>query len=340
MKLTKIIKTILADFLTLYQRRCYIIQLMPSRFFLLLVFGVFFFGLFTFLHYQPNNYNNIAINNPSRSLFSRLLPKPDQPIILLAVGDIMLGRSVNAKMRQLNDFQYPFRKTADILRSADLTFGNLESPFWPDCPTVNSSMVFCADPKAIQGLTFSGIDILSIANNHILNYGSQGKQYTVNLLQQNGILSSAENNIAIKQYNNLTIGFLSLDLTKTRSNQQILDMVTRYASQAGILVVSLHWGNEYADKPTQTQKELAHSLIDAGADLIIGHHPHVIQPTEEYRSKLIFYSLGNFVFDQTWSKETRKGNIAKIVLEGKTIKSYEEIPVYLNKDYQPEIVTD
>ena len=306
------------------------------KFLIFLIFTLCFLSFIFYFLFSKNP--PISPLTPNQTPHPSTALRASPALTLIAVGDIMLGRSVNAKMRSLNDFTYPFQKTADILRSTDLTFGNLESPFWKDCPTTNTGMVFCADPKAIQGLTFSGFDILSIANNHILNYGSQGKQYTINLLQQNGILSSAENNIAIKQYNNLTIGFLSFDLTKTRSNQQILDMVTRYTSQAGILVISHHWGQEYEKIPQTWQTELAHQIIDSGAKVIIGHHPHVTQPTEEYNNGLIFYSLGNFVFDQPWSEETKKGKIAKIVFEGKQIKSWQEIPIYIIDYSQPKLI--
>ncbi len=98
----------------------------------------------------------------------------------------------------------------------------------------------------------------------------------------------------------------------------------------------MHWGAEYKKEPALSQKELAHQIIDSGAKIIIGHHPHVTQPTEEYKNGLIFYSLGNFVFDQPWSEETKKGNIAKIIFEGKNIKSFEEIPVYIESS-QPQL---
>lgn len=278
----------------------------------------------------------ITQNSPVSTRSSRGGPSP-QTITLVAVGDVMLGRSVNAKMRQLNDFTYPFQKTADILKSADLTFGNLESPFWSDCPTTNTGMIFCADPKAVEGLTFAGFDILSISNNHILNYGQGGLDYTKQILSQNGIEYSDSVNLSMKQWNNETIGILSFNLVTYPKTQPVLEKIKQEVDKVDILVVSLHWGTEYQKKPQVWQVELAHQIIDNGAKVVIGHHPHVTQSTEEYNNGLIFYSLGNFVFDQPWSEETKKGNIAKIIFEGKEIKSWQEIPIYINNLVQPII---
>lgn len=265
-------------------------------------------------------------------------PSSSQDITFMAVGDIMLGRSVNAKMRSLNNFTYPFQKTSNILKSADITFGNLESPFWSDCPTTNTGMIFCADPKVVEGFVYAGFDIVGLANNHILNYGKDGLEYTKQILESSNILYSplSFSKVTTKQSGGLSFGFLAYDLTNGISHS-LLSQISLISPTVDILIVSLHWGNEYEKKPQSWQTELAHQIIDSGAKVIIGHHPHVTQPTEEYNGGLIFYSLGNFVFDQPWSEETKKGNIAKIIFEGKNIKSFEEIPVYIIDSSQPQI---
>lgn len=259
---------------------------------------------------------------------------PNPPTTLMAVGDVMLGRQVNVQMLKYKDFKYPFLKTADLLSKADVTFGNLESPIIKNCRTTSVGMVFCGREEALEGLKFAGFDVLSIANNHILNHGPQGREQTINFLTQNSILAS-DSNITIKQFNNLKFGFLSYDLV---SNPQIspISQIAQIVPTVDILLVSLHWGVEYEKEPRQWQKNLAQAIIDAGAKVVIGHHPHVTQPSEKYKDGLIFYSLGNFVFDQPWSEETKSGKIAKIIFAGKEIKSFEEIPVYI-KDYcQPD----
>jgi len=108
-------------------------------------------------------------------------------------------------------------------------------------------------------------------------------------------------------------------------------------SKVDVLIVSLHWGAEYQKEPNTHQRQLARQAVDAGAKIVLGHHPHVTQPVESYGSGLIFYSLGNFVFDQPWSTETKKGQMTKIIFEGKDIKSYELIPIYIHDFCQPQL---
>lgn len=262
---------------------------------------------------------------------------PQSPITLVAVGDIMLGRNVNQKMIKYQNFKYPFEKTASFLSAADITFGNLESPFSKNCPVIGTgSFTFCADYRSVEGLLFAGFDVLSLENNHILNFGQAGLEQTKELLTGNNISYSDANNLTIKQFNNLSFGFLSF--TYDKNLDQALAKVETEKDRVDILIVSLHWGNEYQKEPSKPQKELAHKLIEAGAKVVIGHHPHVTQPTEEYGDGLIFYSLGNFVFDQMWSQETRKGLVAKITFEEKEIKDFQTYQVLIFDYSQPNFL--
>jgi poly-gamma-glutamate synthesis protein (capsule biosynthesis protein) len=257
---------------------------------------------------------------------------------LIAVGDIMLGRNVNKKMHDYKNFSYPFVKVSSLLSSGDITFGNLESPFFNNCPVVGSgTFKFCGDYRAMQGILASGFDVFSIENNHALNYGKEGREQTIELLENNHILPSSTKLLKMEK-NATTFGFLSFDLTVSNDTKPVLKAVRENVSQVDILVVSLHWGVEYEKEPRAWQRQLAHEIIDAEAKLVIGHHPHVTQPTEKYKNGLIFYSLGNFVFDQMWSEETKKGKIGKVVFEDKDIKSWEEIPVYIIDYAQPQLV--
>ncbi|RJR25811.1 CapA family protein [Candidatus Microgenomates bacterium] len=260
---------------------------------------------------------------------------PQRTIVLRAVGDVMLGRMVNVKMLENNDFKYPFLKTAELLSTADLTFGNLESPIIDNCKTTKTGMVFCGRKESIEGLFFAGFDIVSIANNHILNQGREGRKQTIKLLSEKNILASDSENLAIVNVNGVSFGFLSFDLTVTNNPEPLVKKVKESVSKADLVIVSLHWGAEYLKEPFPWQKELGRKLIDEGVKVVIGHHPHVTQPTEEYKDGLIFYSLGNFVFDQMWSEETKKGQIAEIFFEEKQIKSYKTIPIYITDYCQP-----
>lgn len=296
---------------------------------LIFIFAIFF----VFLLFETAS---PPLTLPSK-LTTHFSPQP-QSITLIAVGDIMLGRSVNSKMRKLGNLTYPFEKTWEFLKSADLTFGNLESPLVSGCPTTDTGMTFCADPKAIEGLTKSGFDILSLANNHVLNYGQAGLRQTIEILKKENIYPLLQNKEQIVEIKGTKFGFLGFDLTGTYNQKQILEKIKETKSQIDILIVSFHWGEEYVQKPSQRQINLAHQTVNSGADLILGHHPHVIQPTEEYKGKLIVYSLGNFIFDQPWSEETKKGLVGKFTFLNKKLIKSEFLEIHIQDFCQPEFV--
>jgi poly-gamma-glutamate synthesis protein (capsule biosynthesis protein) len=303
--------------------------------------------------FQPHLAKNtktipLLLNQPFTSPAQQDKKEAPLRFTLVVTGDTMLGRHVNTKMHQKSDFTYPFQKIAPTLKEADLAFTNLESPFFNPCPKTSTGMRFCANKKALEGLLFSGADVLNLANNHILNYGQKGLEYTIKLLSENSLspLYCHENYgtplcpLRLK-INNQSIAFLGYDLTiYPNQEEKIIEEIKKTKPQVDLLFVSLHWGVEYQPEPTSAQVNLAHQIIDAGADLLIGHHPHVIQPQENYQDKLILYSLGNFVFDQSWSQSTKTGLIAKITFEDKKITQQEFFKVYIQDNCQPEIITN
>ena len=303
---------------------------------MILILGLFFLILFSFL-WSPQEKGSPLSKITSDSLFGQLLKIKEEPIILIAVGDVMLGRSVNAKMRSLNDFTYPFQKTAAFLKTADLTLINLESPFYQLCPITNEGMKFCADPKAVEGLVFAGIDIANLANNHLNNYGSEGVSLTKKLLEENTI-NSLDGELVIKTIKNTKLGFLGFDLTAGYQEEKILEAIKEAKPKVDLLIVSFHWGMEYAQEPTSRQIKLAHQVIEAGANLILGHHPHVIQKVEDYQGGQIVYSLGNFIFDQPWSEATKKGLVGVFTFENKKLVKSEFKEVYIQDFCQPEFI--
>lgn len=309
---------------------------MKEKFILALCLSLLFFLLFLNLDSGLKK-TFLPQEKSGLSWFGNLLKQKEKPIVLVAVGDVMLGRSVNAKMRSLSDFTYPFLKTADFLKEADITFANLESPFYDFCPTTNEGMIFCADPQAVEGLVFSGIDIVNLANNHTRNYGSKGVEKTKNLLNWSAITPlGPEDDLLVKEVKGTKFGFLGFNLTGRFQKEEIIRKVKESAGKADILVVSFHWGIEYAKNPSSWQKDLAHQMIDAGADLILGHHPHVIQEVETYKRTPIVYSLGNFVFDQPWSQETRKGLVGIFTFQDKKLAKSEFKKIYIKNFCQPE----
>ena len=303
---------------------------MKEKFFLILFLSLAFF-LFFFFSFQKQPSEEQIITSSAQ--------KEKKPVVLIAAGDVMLGRSVNTKMRSLNDWTYPFSQTASFLKQADLTFINLESPFWQDCPSIDTGMVFCSDPKAMVGLTLAGIDIANLANNHIQNYGQKGIDLTQKLLIQQGITPlGPKDNLVTKTIGGTRFGFLGFSLLENFDQEEIIQKITQESEKVDILVVSLHWGGEYRQKPSSWQVDLAHRLVENGADLILGHHPHVIQEREIYQDVPIIYSLGNFIFDQPWSEETKKGLVGIFTFEKKKLIKTEFKKVSIQNLCQPVFV--
>lgn len=283
--------------------------------------------------------------------------------VMVAVGDVMLSRNVGVIISTTGDPRAPFLKTAEILEEADITFCNLESPFYEEERLNGDRLIFGADPETIEGLKYAGFDIVSLANNHFGDQGTDGMSFTLSHLTENGIgyAGAGENEVTAREpfiieQNGVTFAFLAYNdvqsairkgyaatsdkpgfavLSRSNLRQDI-----KYAREkAQVVIVSIHWGVEYEETPTERQITYAHLAIDSGASLVLGHHPHVIQPVEEYKDGYIFYSLGNFVFDQMWSQETRIGLIARIYFRGGEIERVETIEFTIYDSHQP-VVTD
>lgn len=231
---------------------------------------------------------------------------------ILFVGDIMLDRGVENLTRK-NSVFYPFQKINRFLKGVDIVFGNLEGPIVREPKKVSMrDLKFAFPPDVINGLSYGNINLLSLANNHTLDMGKSGLEETKELLREKNInflgepLSCAKDSLYKKE----GIIFLAFNKTFTFSckGEEIIETVrsVRMSNHKDFLIVSLHRGGEYLSQSLGIQKKLAHRIIDAGADLIVGHHSHVVQDIEIYNERLIFYSLGNFVFDQYFPKETRE----------------------------------
>jgi len=286
------------------------------------------------------------------------LPCIGEEASLIFAGDIMLSRDVDKKMAA-NNYDYPWSKVGTLIRSADIAFGNLEGPITPGRDIATSEMVFRADPENAEALARAGFDILSLANNHTMNFGESGMQDTLDYLWDAGVMASGAGQSAVAyapvyiERNNIKFAFLSYASEKFMPGsyrageneigvavmdiEKIRVAMNEAKENADIVIVSMHAGEEYADLPNDEQKEFARAAIDVGADLVIGHHPHVVQPVEKYRGKYIFYSLGNFVFDQMWSSETRAGLAVKTVFRREGLNRVEIIPVIIEDFSVPRI---
>lgn len=278
---------------------------------------------------------------------------------MVFVGDIMLSRGMGKIMAQQNNWLYPFEYVREYLSQADLTFGNLEGPISGRGRDQGSIYSFNADPRAISGLTDSGFDILSVANNHIFDYGRDAFLDTLAVLKVSGIdaiggginFEDAHRPV-VRDVKGTKVAFLGYtDLYPRSLGEQDSVPAISYLDEeimkrdigaaqtlADIVVVSFHWGDEYKTKHNAAQERIAREAIDAGASLIVGHHPHVVQEVEEYRGGYIAYSLGNFIFDQNFSEDTNKGLMLEVSMSNKKISGIKTVGVSFNSSFQPSIV--
>lgn len=257
---------------------------------------------------------------------------------VILTGDVMLGRTVMTKSIDLFDSAYPFRKVADTLNRADIVFINLENPIITDCPLSFEGFKFCASPGMVDGLVFGGVDIVNLANNHSRNYGDEGLQETIKILNENNIEATGLGELVKTQVGEVEFGFLGFDFTISEPKEEDYDFIDFTATEVDVLIVGVHWGIEYTQNPTNAQKEWAEKMIFSGADILVGHGPHWVQEIELIEGKPVYYSLGNFVFDQMWSEETKKGLVVRLTFEGDEIVKEERLPIYMSSWAQPEFV--
>jgi poly-gamma-glutamate capsule biosynthesis protein CapA/YwtB (metallophosphatase superfamily) len=262
-------------------------------------------------------------------------------VTLIATGDVLAARMVNLKSIQAQDFTWAFAKTAERLSMGDLTFINLETPLLENCPTQTTGFIFCGDPRHVEGFKKAGVDIVNIANNHIGNYGLAGVEETEQILNSAGFKISGRSDpsvIEVKGQKFAFVGFNEVDLQPGINLSEphiVQEKMLLAKAQADVVIAAFHWGAEYTYEPTWHQRELAQLAIDAGADVIIGHHPHWFQSIEVYKNKPIVYSHGNFIFDQEWSKETKEGIVGKYIFYDGELIDIEFWPVLIENYGQP-----
>ena len=262
-------------------------------------------------------------------------PAKLQRITLLGFGDIMLDRDVR-RLMDANGLDYPFRKIADpalkFMQGTDFVFANHEGPVHEVYTPTSKSIAFRFKPDIVWEIRKAGINIVSVANNHALDQGWGGRDDTMKFLSQGGVLffgnpknivggEGRDANEKIVTISGSKVAFIGFDDTIFKIDSAAVgEYIKGLKERNDFVIVSVHWGVEYKHTPIQRQKDLAHMFIDSGADIVFGHHPHVIQTMEIYNDKPIFYSMGNFVFDQYFSIDTQEGLSVGLVLEkGKTV---------------------
>ena len=243
----------------------------------------------------------------------------------------MLGRGVAAALN--GDWTSAFSAVGAWLAGADVSFGNLESPLTM-APQLANGYDLRAPVESVAALQTAGFDAVSLANNHALDAGDAGFQDTVSALRAAGIapvLSPGCSSAAAGTLGSPLLCFLAFDDTVVPLDvEAAADAVSDAQRQADTVVVSIHWGGEYQAAPSERQRFIARRLADAGARLIIGHGPHVVQRTEWVQDSLVAYSLGNFLFDQPYPADCRWGAILRVTLQDGRIAGVEAIPTVID----------
>jgi poly-gamma-glutamate synthesis protein (capsule biosynthesis protein) len=276
--------------------------------------------------------------NGEVGLVPTIIPTLVPNVTISLVGDLGLGRFITSTARDKNDFSWSFQKISPWLLLHDFNLANLESPIITDCPTGKTgTFTFCGDTQFLPYLKANKL-VLNLANNHILNYGTDGLIQTQNFLSKNNITYFPK--FATKTVNGINFGFLGYDfITYPKLDpQELINDVKKYDSSVDWLIVSIHWGNEYLPDAETWRVNLARQLVDAGADIIHGHHPHVWQSYEIYKDKPVFYSFGNFIFDQSWSYETSHSQIAELTLSKTKLENLKLYPIEIKFNTQPALM--
>ena len=238
-------------------------------------------------------------------------------VTLAAVGDVLLARGVGEQIKK-HGADWLFDSTRGVLKGADLSFANLECPLSNRGLPQKRRFLFRSDPKLANVLRSNGFDVISLANNHVLDYGRDAMLDTIGAVRKAGLTAvgagkdaADAGRVRVVKVNGLRVGFVAHVDLATIGVIRLDDKPTVAGADSGslarqiraaktrcdVLVVSFHWGVEYMKRPTERQKMLSHLCIHSGADLILGHHPHVLQPVETYKGKPIAYSLGAFIWD-------------------------------------------
>jgi poly-gamma-glutamate synthesis protein (capsule biosynthesis protein) len=344
--------------------------------------GIFFKKLFGLLNtmvfltlgvicfdYLYHSVFKISFNNQAAVFMTdvdeKVIPLPleeeekEKFIQIAFVGDMMLDRGVAYQVNKNGegDFDFVFKNISDSLKKYDLVFGNLEGPVSDKGKDEGGIYSFRMSPDIVPILKENKFDALTIANNHINNWGIEAIIDTIERCRKNNILVTGAGlntedaySPKVLEMGNTKIAFLSYSefgkYYEAQEDSPGVAMISEEALKIGIekamqesdiVIVNFHFGEEYQLEENSYQHKYAHMAIDLGANLVIGHHPHVVQPIEKYRNSYIAYSLGNFIFDQYFSEETMQGGLLEVDIENKTIKNVNLKKVKINNHFQPSL---
>lgn len=295
----------------------------------------------------------------AKTLEEYLLCLADPPLSFIVAGDIMLGGRAK-KIIGAQGEGYSFAAVRPLLRQAPIVLGNLEGPLARKAPKVQRHHSYRVHPRRARALAQAGITMVTLANNHLLDCGREGVEETLSTLAHIGVLSvgAGENTTAahapvISRASGWVIGFLAyywnrrtaatahLPGSALDSPDSFAADIQKLRTRVDRIIVTFHWGEPYQRDPAPEDRAKAHFAIDCGADIVVGHHAHVIQPFEVYRGRPIFYGVGNFAFG---SGNSRAEGLLVGVRFVQTRTIVHLYPLYVkNRDprvaYQPKVMT-
>ncbi len=287
-------------------------------------------------------YTLIADNEVASDL---VLTDVNDRIAIMFVGDMMFDRYIRQVSRKKGS-KFLFQESRSVLQDQDMVVGNLEGPITNNVslsegsePGSENNYVFTFPPDTAKNLFDENIRLVNIGNNHILNFGENGVNSTKKYLMEAGVDFFGDplgkERIFLKELRGLRIAFVNYNQFFRNGKQRALNDLRRARElSADFIVVYAHWGVEYADKLNEKSREMAYEFIDNGADFIVGSHPHVVQTKEEYKGKIIYYSLGNFVFDQYFDAHTKNGLAVRVEFDRKKNVNVKEIPLVMKSNGQ------
>jgi poly-gamma-glutamate synthesis protein (capsule biosynthesis protein) len=296
-------------------------------------------------------------------------PAPPPVTTVTVAGDVMLGRRVGDRLAVTGDPALALRPMADRLAGADLTIGNLESTLSRAGAPRQGGDSFGAAPSVRAGLRLAGFDVLSLANNHTGDYGPEALVRTVRRVRAAGIepLGAGPDRDAaarpvVVERNGTSFGLLAFDaigespragagrpgVLRVRMEprtgpldrgdlDQVTGLVRDLAARVDVVIVVPHWGTQYTHRTVRDQRRVARELVDAGADVVAGGHPHWVQGVEVVRGGFVAYSLGNFVFDMDFSRTTQEGALLELAFWGAELKGARLVPYVIGRGFAPRV---
>jgi len=305
-----------------------------------------------------SGHDSFIISFPDREF-----EKKEESIVTMAfLGDIMMDRGVRSSVYNNAGGDYGFLfEELNQLSQYDILFGNLEGPVSDKGNNVGSIYSFRMEPKSLDALVDAGFNVLSVANNHAGDWNVAAFTDTLDRLGNYNILAvgggynySDASSVRVIEINGVSFGFLGFSdaghdwLSASEESPGILiasdnnrnEIIKTASEEVDVLITSFHFGEEYELIQNERQTQLAQDAIDNGALIVVGHHPHVIQPVEEYNGGLIAYSLGNFIFDQYFSEDTMTGLLLDVSIQDNQIVEFKELITKQDDRFKPNFKED